>query len=108
MILRMRSRSTLFLNGAAHSDDPGHLLSPQELADYLNVPIATLYSWRHAGDGPPGFRVGKHVRYRWIDVQEWVQDQFEAARKHHNDLQGARTDSDTRSKVSSRTAPGGH
>jgi len=56
------------------------LLSPRQLADYLNVPLSTLYAWRYHGDGPPGFRVGKHVRYRWTDVQEWVQDQLETAR----------------------------
>lgn len=37
------------------------LLTTQQLADYLGVPVATLYAWRHEGAGPPGFRVGKHV-----------------------------------------------
>ncbi|MDF1598136.1 MAG: helix-turn-helix domain-containing protein, partial [Acidimicrobiia bacterium] len=36
------------------------LLSAQQLADYLGVPVATLYQWRWRGDGPPSFRVGKH------------------------------------------------
>jgi predicted DNA-binding transcriptional regulator AlpA len=40
------------------------------------VPLSTLYTWRYHGDGPPGFRVGKHIRYRWTDVQEWVKDQL--------------------------------
>lgn len=56
------------------------LLSPRQLADYLNVPLATLYAWRYHGEGPPGFRVGKHVRYRWTDVQVWVQGQLETVR----------------------------
>ena len=56
------------------------LLSPRQLADYLNVPLATLYAWRYHDEGPPGFRVGKHVRYRWNDVQVWVQDQLETRR----------------------------
>ena len=55
------------------------LLTTQQLADYLGVPVATLYSWRHAGEGPPGFRVGKHVRYRWSDVEEWVRGQLISA-----------------------------
>jgi DNA-binding transcriptional regulator YiaG len=29
------------------------LLSAQQLADYLNVPLATLYAWRHRHEGPP-------------------------------------------------------
>ena len=57
------------------------LLTTQQLAEYLAVPVATLYSWRHAGEGPPGFRVGKHVRYRWGDVEEWVRDQLHSAER---------------------------
>lgn len=34
------------------------LLTTQQLADYLGVPVATLCTWRHEGVGPPGFRVG--------------------------------------------------
>jgi excisionase family DNA binding protein len=48
------------------------LLSPQQLADYLAVPVATVYRWRHESTGPRGIRVGKHVRYRRRDVEEWL------------------------------------
>ena len=50
------------------------LLSPQELADYLDVPVKTIYSWRYYRKGPPGFRVGKHVRFRWRDVEAWISE----------------------------------
>jgi len=60
-------------------DDPSQtpstsdrLLSVAELADYLEVPVKTIYTWRHRNTGPKGFRVGKHLRYRWRDVQSWV------------------------------------
>jgi excisionase family DNA binding protein len=44
---------------------PGDALySPQQLADYLGVPLATVYRWRYEGTGPRGIKVGKHVRYR--------------------------------------------
>lgn len=55
------------------------LLTTQQLADYLGVPVATLYAWRYTGDGPPGFRVGKHLRYRSSDVDEWVRDRIDTA-----------------------------
>jgi excisionase family DNA binding protein len=48
------------------------LLSAQQLADYLEVPLPTLYAWRHRREGPPGFRAGKHLRYRWTDVELWM------------------------------------
>jgi excisionase family DNA binding protein len=51
------------------------LLSPTELADYLAIPVQTIYQWRYRGDGPPGYRVGRHVRYRWSDIQTWLAEQ---------------------------------
>lgn len=48
------------------------LLTVADVADYLGVPVATIYAWRYRRQGPPGFRVGRHVRYRWIDVEEWI------------------------------------
>lgn len=64
------------INGMERRD---RLLTVQELAEYLDVPVATLYQWRYRREGPPGFRVGRHVRYRWRDVQEWIEDQLQAS-----------------------------
>ncbi len=52
------------------------LLSIQDLAAYLDLPVATLYAWRYRGPGPSGFRVGRHVRYRQSDVDHWINDQL--------------------------------
>jgi excisionase family DNA binding protein len=46
------------------------LLSPNELAAFLGVPLPTIYRWRTRHAGPPGFRVGRHVRYSLEDVHE--------------------------------------
>ena len=56
----------------------GRIITVQELADYLEVPVKTLYAWRYRRHGPPGFRVGRHLRYRWADVESWIQRQLEA------------------------------
>lgn len=55
------------------------LLTPQDLAAYLDVSLSTLYDWRWRGEGPNGFRVGKHIRYRRSDVEQWIQHQLRAA-----------------------------
>ena len=47
----------------------------QDLADYLDVPVNTLYQWRTKGYGPEGRRIGKYVRYRAQDVETWVEQQ---------------------------------
>lgn len=51
------------------------LLSPTDLADYLQVPLKTVYRWRSEAAGPRGIRVGKHVRYRREDVDSWLDSQ---------------------------------
>ena len=59
-------------------EKPDQLMTPDDLAKYLAVPVATLYAWRHRQEGPPGFRVGKHIRYRRADVENWIRIQLHA------------------------------
>jgi excisionase family DNA binding protein len=53
------------------------LLSMDDLAAFLGVPVATIYDWRVAGKGPVGIRVGRHVRFTRQDVAAWVDAQRE-------------------------------
>jgi len=48
------------------------LLTLEEVAGYLQVPVKTLYDWRHRGLGPQGLRVGRYVRYRQADLDAWL------------------------------------
>jgi excisionase family DNA binding protein len=48
------------------------LATPAEVASYLQVPVKTLYTWRYKEVGPRGHRVGRHLRYRWEDVDAWL------------------------------------
>jgi predicted DNA-binding transcriptional regulator AlpA len=40
----------------------------QDVADYLGVPVKTLYQWRQQNYGPKGRRVGRYLRYDPDDV----------------------------------------
>lgn len=53
------------------------LLSTDEVARLLVVPVTTLYTWRYKGTGPRAFKVGKHLRYRLADVLTWLEQQAE-------------------------------
>jgi excisionase family DNA binding protein len=55
------------------------LLSVEDLADYLEVPVATVYAWRYRRQGPPGFRVGRHLRFRRSDIEQWIAEQLAAS-----------------------------
>ena len=56
-----------------HADD--ELLTVQEVADVVRVPVATLRYWRHLGTGPRSFRIGRSVRYWRTEVFAWLDDQ---------------------------------
>ena len=61
------------------TDAPEYLTVPQ-LAEVLQVPVATIYRWRHLGEGPRGIRVsGRHVRFRRSDVEAWLQEREDPA-----------------------------
>jgi excisionase family DNA binding protein len=64
------------INGMEHRD---RLLTVRELAEYLAVPVTTLYQWRYRSEGPTGFRVGRHLRYRWSEVEAWIERQIQHA-----------------------------
>ena len=49
------------------------LMTLMDLSEMLGVPVGTLYGWRHRGEGPPGYRVGRHVRYRRSAVEAWLE-----------------------------------
>lgn len=54
------------------------LATPDELAAYLGVSKATIYQWSSRGGAFPLFRVGRHLRARWSDVDAWLDEQVAA------------------------------
>lgn len=51
------------------------LLTPVEVADWLQVPLSTLRIWRHRREGPPAVKVGRLLRYRTGAVEAWLKAQ---------------------------------
>ncbi|MDI3389637.1 helix-turn-helix domain-containing protein [Streptomyces sp. B-S-A8] len=51
---------------------PDRYLTPEDIAAMFGVPLETVYQWRKKRTGPPGFRIGKHVRYDPGDVRTYV------------------------------------
>ena len=53
---------------------PPMLWNIHQTAEYLGVPVSTLYYWSYRGEGgPPITRVGRLLRYDPYAVIAWVQ-----------------------------------
>ncbi len=48
------------------------LLTVEDVAKLLQVPVATVYRWRQHREGPPAVRVGKYLRYSPAAMQAWL------------------------------------
>jgi predicted DNA-binding transcriptional regulator AlpA len=46
------------------------LLGVEEVSAQCGLPVATLYRLRYLGQGPRGFRLGKHLRYQGMPIGE--------------------------------------
>lgn len=57
------------------NEEPRPLASIEDVSAYLGIPIASLYQWRYLNKGPRAAKVGRHLRYRWADVNEWLDKQ---------------------------------
>ena len=55
------------------------LMNIEELAEYLGVPVTTIYDWRVAGKGPCAIRVGRSLKFAVSDVHDWIELQRELA-----------------------------
>lgn len=51
------------------------LATAEEIAEYLGVPLATVYQWSSRGGGPRLIKVGRHLRARWSDIEAYLDAQ---------------------------------
>jgi predicted DNA-binding transcriptional regulator AlpA len=50
------------------------LMTPDQLATFLQVDTERLYEWRSRGVGPRFVKLSaREVRYAWRDVREWLE-----------------------------------
>ncbi|MGV0777728.1 helix-turn-helix transcriptional regulator [Mycolicibacter kumamotonensis] len=54
------------------AEERSGLARSEEIADYLGTTPARLANLRYLGKGPAWVKLGRSVRYRWADVDQWV------------------------------------
>ncbi|MDC8982156.1 helix-turn-helix domain-containing protein [Mycobacterium marinum] len=47
----------------------------------LGIPEATLRYWRHCGQGPASFKLGRRLVYRREELDRWLAEQESATRR---------------------------
>lgn len=59
--------------------DQQNILTPKQAARYLGISEGVLRLWRTEGRSPRHFKAGeKLVRYRRIDLDEWIEERLSA------------------------------
>ena len=48
------------------------LLTPDDVATILQIPVRTIYQWRHRGVGPPALKIGRHLRYQPSEIAAFL------------------------------------
>jgi excisionase family DNA binding protein len=69
--------SAMTAGAATRAPDPRALLTVEEVAELLRVPLSWVYerTRRRGVDRIPGFRLGKYWRFREADVLAWLDRQ---------------------------------
>ena len=57
------------------------LLNSHQAADFLTLTGATLANWRSRGFGPCYVKIGRSVRYRVVDLRNWIEDRRVGSRE---------------------------
>lgn len=55
------------------------LLTTDETAEFLHVPLATLRHFIATSQAPPSAKIGRRRMFRKVDCEAWVQAKFDAA-----------------------------
>jgi hypothetical protein len=74
--------STTTTTAAVPDSEP--LLDVREAAALLRVPISWLYGESRKGEkgAVPAIRIGRYLRYRKVDLQEWILHQRVGGGQH--------------------------
>ena len=67
------------LGEVAHRESQ-EVLSIQEVAKLLKVPVSAIYAWNRRGVGPPFYKVGSKLRYRKSNARKWLANTSSHAR----------------------------
>ncbi|MDN5688755.1 MAG: helix-turn-helix domain-containing protein [Brachybacterium sp.] len=57
------------------------MLTEQDVTSMTGLARGTLAYWRHCGQGPRSYKLGRRVRYDETDVLAWIAEQKTATQR---------------------------
>jgi predicted DNA-binding transcriptional regulator AlpA len=73
----MRTARSIRETTLAQPDELG-LLSIEEVSALLQLPIATIYKQRSMGTFCPAYKIGRHLRWKRVDLLPWIETRRDA------------------------------
>ena len=64
-----------------HTTTAPKMLTEQDVMAMTGLARGTLAYWRHAGQGPRSYKLGRRVRYDETDVLAWIAAQKNATQR---------------------------
>jgi hypothetical protein len=68
------------MNDSIEVQPPAPLMTTEEAARFFNKSVGTLQNWRYLRTGPAFIKCGGSIRYRMVDLQNFV-------RRHRVDVE---------------------
>lgn len=54
------------------------LIPLEVVLEHTGLTASAFYSLRHRGEGPPAYRLGKRLMFRWSEVEAWIESRRDA------------------------------
>jgi excisionase family DNA binding protein len=76
--------------GADMSQPHEPLANIEDVATYVGVSLGTVNQWLYKGVAPKSYKVGKHRRFRWSDVEAWLEQRSDSPGESSDETADAR------------------
>lgn len=71
----------LFIKQLVARRDERQFLTINELSEELGIDVRAIREWRNMGTGPKVHKIGRYLRYRRTEIEEWLTECQRKGRK---------------------------
>jgi predicted DNA-binding transcriptional regulator AlpA len=56
------------------------LVPVEVVIEHVGLSRSAFYALRHEGGGPPAYKIGKRLMFKWADVEAWIETKRDTPR----------------------------